>query len=392
MPIVSSPVDSNPVVMCALTLMSVTLSCSLIVGWASLGRPRHALLWAAAFGVGGAQWAVMGLRGLQGIESPASTLATSALGVGFTLLLLAGFKTRTASPIRDDVGLAIVIGSAAAVGLALQYSQPGLAKAIPQFVRALLLPLAAITMSRRPGGRSPTEVFAVGVLIVFAALSLVVGLLRVCGTSESSDLARLLIMVGLPVVYANVGAATLLLLASDLSGTLERLAETDPLTGVLNRRGLESAASAFGRKLDRATVLLLDLDGFKSVNDNEGHAIGDAVLIALAGCLKEAVRADDVVARLGGDEFAILLAEPGEVGGERIAERIRFMLRDCVATGLKGSLPTVSIGIAAFSPGATLQEVISDADHALYRSKAHRAALASERSHSQPRLTLVKRA
>jgi len=147
--------------------------------------------------------------------------------------------------------------------------------------------------------------------------------------------------------------------------TSEVLVATDPLTGCLNRR-------AFLDRLDRAAadadegwvVCLVDLDGFKGVNDRSGHAAGDAVLRAVTAALSGVVRETDTVARLGGDEFAVLAeAAPGE------EEPLAARLRDAVAAVGAGSGVTASVGATVVRPGDEGREVLSRADQAMYRSK-----------------------
>ena len=145
--------------------------------------------------------------------------------------------------------------------------------------------------------------------------------------------------------------------------TSEVLAATDPLTGCLNRR-------AFLDRLDRAAagggwvVCLVDLDGFKAVNDRSGHAAGDAVLRAVTAALGGVVRETDTVARLGGDEFAVL-AETAPDDGEPLAAR----LRDAVARVGAGSGVTASVGLTVVRPGDDGSEVLHRADQAMYRAK-----------------------
>ena len=147
--------------------------------------------------------------------------------------------------------------------------------------------------------------------------------------------------------------------------TSEVLAATDPLTGCLNRR-------AFLDRLDRAAagtdegwvVCLVDLDGFKGVNDRSGHAAGDAVLRAVTAALGGVVRETDTVARLGGDEFAVL-AEVDPGGSEALAAR----LRDAVAQIGAGVGVTASVGVTDGRPGDEGHEVLGRADQAMYRAK-----------------------
>ena len=140
------------------------------------------------------------------------------------------------------------------------------------------------------------------------------------------------------------------------------LAATDPLTGCLNRR-------AFLDRLDRVAAgagegwvfCLVDLDGFKGVNDRSGHAAGDAVLRAVTAALGAVVRGTDTVARLGGDEFAVL----AEADPEALAAR----LRDAVARIGAGAGVTASVGVTDVRPGDEGHEVLGRADQAMYRAK-----------------------
>ena len=160
---------------------------------------------------------------------------------------------------------------------------------------------------------------------------------------------------------------------------LEQLASTDPLTDVLNRRALAERLSGEMERVRRyettVSVLLIDIDFFKRVNDTHGHLVGDDVLTEIAELLQRAVRAVDVVARYGGEEFVIVLPETGAVGAASFAERIRELVEAKTfvqtpdGTGLR---ITASIGVATFpSPGVqTVEDLLAKADQALYRAKA----------------------
>ncbi len=149
--------------------------------------------------------------------------------------------------------------------------------------------------------------------------------------------------------------------------TYETLAATDPLTGCLNRRAfLDRLHTAIAAEPGRTVVCLVDLDGFKGVNDRDGHAAGDAVLRAVTTALGAAVRETDTVARLGGDEFAVLAAvtEPGDATS--LAERIR----EGVARVGRTVGVTASVGLTPVRAGDDDHEVLLRADQAMYRAKA----------------------
>ncbi|MBI5919173.1 MAG: diguanylate cyclase [Nitrosomonadales bacterium] len=153
-------------------------------------------------------------------------------------------------------------------------------------------------------------------------------------------------------------------------------ASTDPLTGVLNRRGFEAKAQTI---LDDAELiqkglclLMVDIDHFKKVNDTFGHLLGDKVIQAVATMLKFRVKGQDVVARLGGEEFAVLLPETDLAGARVVAEHIRqgiekSKIRRLDTQDFIGGI-TVSLGISKYQ-GNTVVEMLDQADKALYQSK-----------------------
>ena len=145
----------------------------------------------------------------------------------------------------------------------------------------------------------------------------------------------------------------------------------DDLTKLPNRAYfMDQLAIALKPGPDEArTVLFLDLDGFKMVNDSLGHRAGDDLLIVTAGRLQACVSRDDVLARIGGDEFAVLL-DGGLEGGMEVAERILDTLREPVMLGTQRVFPSCSVGIAQSSDGAlTPDEFLRNADIAMYQAK-----------------------
>jgi diguanylate cyclase (GGDEF)-like protein len=179
------------------------------------------------------------------------------------------------------------------------------------------------------------------------------------------------------VLLYVVGAAFIVLvLAKDRTVRLYKVAaSTDALTGVPNRRGFFDAAGTLMASrtgaMQPVSVLVFDLDHFKSINDRHGHAAGDATLQLFAGVAEKTMRSGDVIGRLGGEEFVALL--PGTLADAGIvAERIRSAFA-AATLELEGghAAATVSIGAACGSPGASLDSLIARADAALYRAKAN---------------------
>ena len=152
---------------------------------------------------------------------------------------------------------------------------------------------------------------------------------------------------------------------------LQLLADTDPLTGILNRRSFMQSATALMRIDQPLAALLLDVDHFKLVNDRLGHAFGDQVLVEIAARCRGALRAGDVLARLGGEEFAVLLPRQDAFRAAAVAERLRSAISNTPVTGPLGEHSvTVSIGGACAKPGVSfIEELLLRADRALYAAK-----------------------
>jgi diguanylate cyclase len=150
---------------------------------------------------------------------------------------------------------------------------------------------------------------------------------------------------------------------------------TDPLTGLPNRREfnerLEERMSAWSRRREAFSLLILDVDHFKKLNDQYGHLAGDQVLASLAGTLRGAIRREDMIARYGGEEFAILLPNTTEQQASLVAQNVREAAsRTVVQHGEHAINITVSGGIATIQPNEQVEVLIQRADEALYEAKA----------------------
>jgi diguanylate cyclase (GGDEF)-like protein len=157
---------------------------------------------------------------------------------------------------------------------------------------------------------------------------------------------------------------------------LAEQATTDSLTKLKNRRAFfengTKAVALARRYVSDLSVLLLDIDHFKKINDTYGHAVGDEALMVVANILLEMSRTEDTVARIGGEEFALLLPDTNRLGTAVLAERIRSAIeREQFITGDKIVPITVSIGIATFGvdPADSIDQLLGVADNRLYLAK-----------------------
>lgn len=172
------------------------------------------------------------------------------------------------------------------------------------------------------------------------------------------------------VLIVTAGLLTLLLVVKAAMGLSISESETDPLTGVANRRGFERRAARLlataRQRGEPLAAILFDLDHFKRVNDGYGHATGDAVLRAFATMLTERLPAPAVVARLGGEEFVAILDRTTLRGAWLAAQSVRASL-PAIATHLPPI--TVSAGLAVLEPGDTLGSLVDRADRCSYDAK-----------------------
>ncbi len=179
---------------------------------------------------------------------------------------------------------------------------------------------------------------------------------------------------------------------AQLYAELELRAMTDPLTGLLNHRWWDELAAREAARSGRAGteigILMIDLDHFKKVNDQCGHAAGDGLLRNVARAIQATLRTGDAAVRYGGEEFLVMLHDTDEVGAMRVAEAVQEVLTKLPAPGNGVERVTASIGVAFFPRhGAVLEEVVNVADVAMYQAKAQgrdRIILAPEPADKPP--------
>jgi len=203
------------------------------------------------------------------------------------------------------------------------------------------------------------------------ALAVPTALLFALGVPETGDgkIAFVGVVYSTGVVFALLGN----LLGSSFD-EVRRLSITDPLTGLFNRRHFGRRLSEETKRAQRyghaASVLCVDIDRLKAINDDFGHKAGDGALVAVGRALLDNVRTIDVVARIGGDEFAVLMPETSAAQASALSQRV---LTEVAWQGdLRASGLTISIGIAELNSATDVEpdDLLVAADDALYRAKA----------------------
>lgn len=287
---------------------------------------------------------------------------------------LEAFVNHTISYRRHSVFLVDASGRLLAASPAT--AAPTLAEADPSLARAA----ARASHGGVSGARSPSTFTDTAVPGTPWHILIAVPDSRLYASLGALALAIPWIVLGLLSLLGAVLIALFARLLTDrarlasLSRTFEKSAHTDLLTGLFNRRALSGhlarAAAHSRRSGEPLSVLMVDLDRFKETNDRYGHEAGDQVLCALARCMRDVVRAEDVYGRWGGDEFLMLLPSTDEAGAETVAARLRGAAKAVKldALGLAGGVP-LSVG-SATAIHTTPDEVVRAADQDLYRAKA----------------------
>jgi diguanylate cyclase len=297
------------------------------------------------------------------------------LGLVLAVLVLAQVQLGTRAPTGRTVRLAVglvVLALADSTFVLNASSDTYVSNAVLEFMwGASFALLTGAAVAPRLDTTAPSAVRSPRhlVLVGAAAVALAVLVLRPAGVGAW--------YVTVPAVITLIAAGARLVLAlREARGAVEarRLSVTDDLTGLPNRRAVTAALASYTADgAGGVGLMLLDLDGFKDINDSLGHAAGDRVLVQVAARLTDEVGGSGVVARLGGDEFAVVMPDVDELRLLRLANRIReSLLAPLAVEGLVISV-RCSVGITTSAVSADPTDLLRQADVAMYDAKSARS-------------------
>lgn len=371
------------VISASMLVISLILGMAMAIAWVCFGRPRHALSWAIAYLLYGAEIIFVGV----GTAIPSLYVWLEPFAfvcvLAPAILVTVGARQRAGLPSwGGQLAIAATVLFVVSETFRHLHPIPWLSAGDGLFTSAMLgIAISAI----RPRDRQPepaewVTIAALGVFILFELLLVVADMNSIAHPNDARrhELFTNLYLAGLTPVFVANGVAAILLVASDLAARLRTLAANDPLTGVLNRRGFHEAALraiANGRRHRHAiTVVAVDIDHFKSINDRFGHTAGDRTLLFVAGRLSQGLRKGDLVGRIGGEEFALLLinsnAEQACDAMERMRSEIAAGFRDNgTPVPVTASFGVATVALEVAPPEQLLAEALDEADRALYRSK-----------------------
>ena len=255
----------------------------------------------------------------------------------------------------------------------------GLRMAFTPFSATIILSTCAWVISLSREKLRAAEIATIVIFLIYALVQCAAGVSALMQGPESQtkylELYRQINFIAAPPLYAGTGLFTVFILADDLSSKMKKLATTDQLTKVMNRRGFDEASlRAFAqakREQQTLTLVLADIDFFKKVNDKYGHQTGDQVLCQFAELFLHSIRQQDLLGRLGGEEFAALLIHSNLAQSMETIERLRNIIEKKTIHDGKYQLNiTCSFGLYELNlPQDSLQSAIRKADAALYQAK-----------------------
>jgi diguanylate cyclase (GGDEF)-like protein len=357
----------------AIAFSSAALTITLFVGWLGSRQDGYLLSWAIGLSLVVAGVVLFGILA----EGYSTTLnfASFALTQGGFAFIYAGAVQFRAKPLPMAAVAIVGLGLIGLTGVAFLAGLSGLGAIFANLGMALMMALCAHEYwSGRSESRMPmvanAALYAISAVSFVLCAAVLVSEQRWILTAQPRNWAEDINSVVLIAGITGIGAISLTLNQSRWARHHRSEAMTDALTGLLNRRALFGAMDVpLG---PGAAVIMFDLDHFKSINDQLGHAAGDAVLEGFASLMTSKLRPGDIAARLGGEDFCVVLRDLTKRSAAGVAERIRAGFEAAHFPTDRGNAETtLSAGVAISGvDGEPFEAVLKRADDALYAAKA----------------------
>lgn len=370
----------SPILYILITLLfsSLTLSIIFFTAWAAMGRQKHTLVWGVTFIAASLQWLVNIFSSYLGF--PIYWMSACILSVLTITLGTWGHALRTQACFKASY---MVVSSVIVVLLTYYFSfvnaHKGLSMSLYIYHTVFFLVVCAVMIYNYRKKSTAAELGAVVVYVILAVAQFAAATTALMQGSERDsqfiDIYRLINFTTLPSAYIGMGMFVVFMLASDLAEKMRLQATTDSLTGCLNRRGFYQQAqrrlAKFKAKAQHVCLIYWDIDKFKSINDNYGHAAGDLVLQKTVEVIKQSIKENDLIGRLGGEEFVILLGRAELDEAQKVAERLRQVIEEnIIVFENQIILVTASFGVVDIqNPDVLVEKAIDSADQALYQAK-----------------------
>lgn len=372
------PALDTQTLLVAISLMALVSAMVMFLLWRINPAQRGVLMWFVASLLQAAAYA----SPLMPIAGGVGVVFNNVLIITSLLLMLEGALQFRGHPTDRRWLLAGLLLPIAAVFIVINVDNPLLRYRVIDFYTAAVFFSIAVVMVRRTENRQVLIIYSVAALFctmvgVLVSLRWLIALTTTSTVSIAEPLYfNSIVFLGFLVFSAGWTYSITLACYFRAQQSALALAREDPLTGLPNRRGADEALEQEVQRARRSgkafSLILLDLDGFKAVNDTMGHAAGDAVLVRVARRLTEQVRESDFISRLGGDEFLVILHTADSASEQQTAmDRFRQCLELPFALDGQKVRVRASAGAAQWGKdGDTADELLRAADKRMYQNKA----------------------
>jgi diguanylate cyclase (GGDEF)-like protein len=364
-----------PLVNLAVLLSVASIMCvAMTLAWLYFGRQRYAQLWALSAAGAVLQWSISAYARITMPNEVWPLFITGMLVAVDSALIAIGARHRAQLPLRLPAMAGIILISTLSMIYAAVTGSLAMRGLAANFHAGIMFTIAAAALYPRNRPAHPPEVAVVWAFGLFALFQFALATLSLGMDSRymlaTGQLYRDVLVIGLPAVYSAVGVAAVFVLAMDLNDRLRALATRDPLTGTLNRRGLEQAATnafADARRRNRdLAIVLCAVDGFDTKRRGRGRDALDGALSIVADIIHASVREEDLLARTGQAEFCLLLIDASPEMAIEVVERARQDIAGATIGDAKPFTLTVSFGITGFrADDIVLASALERADTAL---------------------------